>query len=476
MALDFDSRHAPRRAAQYLDLVKAVRSASDADETDWLEWKSQLDLKPANKADKSALVHIARAIVGFANRQPDEALRNVDGYGYFVVGVDPQGYYGVEEIDGVVLKGQIAPIVGDAKWSPTYVHVTAEGRERLPVLVIAVDPPRWGDPIACIRKHVQSPQKDVKDLPEASIFVRRWGQTDRAKATDLDLLSDRLLRRQQILDIDVQVQHGGLTPVLISQDHADAWVSSEHERLMKPLKAELARQAEVARRVSPKDTSLFRLANVIDNLPESRPAAAYRTEVDQYLDDLRNALPSLLPEAAAIAAQRLVLRIHNQSDSHLEGVQVRLSLPHGIRALLPQSAARASNESMLKELPLPPRLYGPRSLAATTHGNPYRPRLPLDSMIRPAGVPAVRPRVRRPEFDTNTVVFPAEDLRVRLHEDLAAVVVISETEISDPVSVSWTATATNMDGEARGTVLVPALHPKSLAELQQEAEAMRDQQ
>ncbi|WP_345528033.1 hypothetical protein [Streptomyces showdoensis] len=104
MALEFDTRRPPVRASQYLELVKAVRAASAADELDWLEWKSTLEFQPKNKADKSARAHLARAIIGFANRQPDVALRNVEGYGLLVVGVDPEGYYGVDELDSVELE------------------------------------------------------------------------------------------------------------------------------------------------------------------------------------------------------------------------------------------------------------------------------------------------------------------------------------------------------------------------------------
>ncbi|NRQ32088.1 hypothetical protein HII36_09590 [Nonomuraea sp. NN258] len=73
MALDFDTRTAPRNHAELKKLVQAVRSASKADETFWLEWKSDLDLNPADKVDKSGRAHVARAIIGFANRMPDTA-------------------------------------------------------------------------------------------------------------------------------------------------------------------------------------------------------------------------------------------------------------------------------------------------------------------------------------------------------------------------------------------------------------------
>ncbi|AZQ32172.1 hypothetical protein EJ357_00670 [Streptomyces cyaneochromogenes] len=221
--MEFDTRRAPVRASHYLELVKAIRAASAADELDWLEWKSTLDFRPRNKADKSARAHLARAIIGFANRQPDVALRNAEGYGFLVVGVDPEGYHGVEEIDSVELERWITPYVGEGiDWRTTYVHVSEDGHEQLPVLIVTVSPPNWGDPIFCIRKEIPPPPrgesdqaKDKDTIREAAIFVRRPGRTDRARATDIDRLGERLLRKHQTLDLTLTVQQGEVTPMTV---------------------------------------------------------------------------------------------------------------------------------------------------------------------------------------------------------------------------------------------------------------------
>ena len=49
----------------------------------------------------------------FANRQPDVARRNAEGYGFLVVGVDPDGCHGVEKIDSVELERWITPYTGE---------------------------------------------------------------------------------------------------------------------------------------------------------------------------------------------------------------------------------------------------------------------------------------------------------------------------------------------------------------------------
>lgn len=53
-----------------------------------------------------------------------------EGYGFLVVGVDREGYHGVEEIDSVELEKWITPYVGeDIDWRTTYVHVSEEGHK-----------------------------------------------------------------------------------------------------------------------------------------------------------------------------------------------------------------------------------------------------------------------------------------------------------------------------------------------------------
>jgi hypothetical protein len=48
MALDFDVSRAAVRLRHKQELVKAVHGAGDADESEWLEWKSTLDLTSAH--------------------------------------------------------------------------------------------------------------------------------------------------------------------------------------------------------------------------------------------------------------------------------------------------------------------------------------------------------------------------------------------------------------------------------------------
>jgi hypothetical protein len=181
MALNFDASTAPRNNAELKKLVQAVRGASQADEGYWLEWKSDLDLNPTDRADKSGRAHVARAIIGFANRMPDTVARFVEGHGFLLAGVSPEGMKGVTQHDITELVRWVEPYVGEeVRWRPTYVEVEGDSGP-VSILIITVDPPRWGDPIFCMRKEV--PASRDKSIPETTIFVRRAnGTTDRAQS------------------------------------------------------------------------------------------------------------------------------------------------------------------------------------------------------------------------------------------------------------------------------------------------------
>ncbi|MFF5790375.1 hypothetical protein ACFY8P_36060 [Streptomyces sp. NPDC012693] len=73
-------------------------------------------------------------------------------------------------------------------------------------------------------------------------------------------------------------------------------------------------------------------------------------------------------------------------------------------------------------------------------------------------------------MDGSTVIFPAEDVRVGLAEDLAPFVAVIKHSLSGTLQVAWTATATNMEGTAQGTVALPVAPAQSLFDLLKEVE------
>jgi hypothetical protein len=94
MSLAVNTSRAPREPSELHNLVRAVEMAGAEDENEWIEWKSLYDL-----SDRKTHATLARHIVGMANRRVEEASRFVDGFGYILVGVEPDNRHGVEPLN-----------------------------------------------------------------------------------------------------------------------------------------------------------------------------------------------------------------------------------------------------------------------------------------------------------------------------------------------------------------------------------------
>jgi hypothetical protein len=159
--LDIDTSRPLKRLAQLRDLIAAVKGAAPTDELDWIEWKVELDLNGHYGQGT-----LARHILGLANRDPDDAKRMTDGYGYVLVGVEPGRCPGMDAIDSAVLDPRIQQFLDEETgptWQPQWVPY-----EETHVLVVIVDPPQHGDPIHTL-------QKQFHKYQAGEIFVRLKG-------------------------------------------------------------------------------------------------------------------------------------------------------------------------------------------------------------------------------------------------------------------------------------------------------------
>jgi hypothetical protein len=107
-----------RSSLELTGLVTAIVAASPNDETDWLEWKSGMDL-----GQKDSHVTIARHILGMANRRVADAVRQAGGCGYIVIGAEPGSVAGVAEADPADLSQAVEVYLGSAgpSWGASYV-------------------------------------------------------------------------------------------------------------------------------------------------------------------------------------------------------------------------------------------------------------------------------------------------------------------------------------------------------------------
>lgn len=338
MALDLDVSRPLRGIDGRRDLVRAIVSAHSGDESDWIEWKSDPDLHA-----KSGCFHVARVILGMANRPVGAAARTCGGFGYVAIGVEPGNLNGVEMPDPsqwidrveVYLKGETGP-----SWE--WMIVPFDGAD---VLVVTVDPPQDGDPPWPLRKELDS-------YRSGTLFVRKAGKTEPALAEDVDALGRRLRAGGgQLPQLFVEVIGDVPVPWLAvaeARKNVDTWVQCERDRLVDEA------QAVDAERTKPGATHDLGLAggsllgepaniqNVVadmqnalrlgafapyQDVPDNRTLEEYTAELDEWATELaEHAVGDLLHRYCGAGHGLVHLRVANNSTQYLPGVEIRVHI------------------------------------------------------------------------------------------------------------------------------------------------------
>lgn len=466
MALDLDTRQALRRPSDLAALVEAIRKANPEDEPDWLEWKSNLDLsRPDGR------FQLARAVLGLSNRLPDRASNHCAGVGYVVVGAEPSNVCGTTRLDPAVVDDALSPYLGGSKgpaWGPIF--VTSGGRD---VLVVIVEPPRYGDPIYTLRKSFNEAQK-------GTVFVRRPGKTARADDADLDALQRRLTAPGQHAALELLVAVVGDVPLhwflpTDRDDHITKWVARQ--------RAELIRQAEEVERGRPQPRTLdldasraeravSALAQIesqkamLENIAQSIGALGFAQRDERTLEEYTASVDAwaeaLGENAWALIAHRFFegrnvirLRVENPTERNLGSVQLRAHFPH--------EGAFADQARPEYDPPPRPRPFGkPKQMPRFDI-----PALSHQPFASPRVADVVLPPRLRLESGSIRMTWDVGDLRPQ-HADESDDIYIMLAEYPDGGSLrgTWTATAKSVDGVASGELLVPVheqpLSPASL--------------
>lgn len=224
MALNIDTSRAIRTLDEREALVRAIEQSSKADETNWLETKSSLDL-----ATTEGKFTIAKAILGMANRAVDVAKQHCDGCAYVVVGADHDGIHGVTQVDHADLSQGLKTYVGSGedapRWSPDYVEIDGKS-----VLVITIEAPAPGHRTRTLRK-------GFKNFKAGTPFVRGIAETDVATPEEVRMLEDRFVTGQAADSVDfdlVPVFSGPFQRFRDLDDGAifEEWASEQRAGLM----------------------------------------------------------------------------------------------------------------------------------------------------------------------------------------------------------------------------------------------------
>ena len=265
---------AVRSRAQQQQLVRAVHTAAAHEqETNYAECKSTVELVGGGARGRAV---IAKAVLGFSNRDPDVAARAMGGCAYLLAGVAPGELGGVRAVDAATLEAQVAPYVRAwVQWRADYVDVDGST-----VLVVTVEPPRWGDPLHPVRK-AYLPDSGGPKLVEGAVYVRRHASTEQASAADIDMVSRRAARRPgDELALDVRpAPDAALHALDISADARGAYIAGERMRLLGPP------AAIGTMRVPPIGALIGR---------EPRSETDFRDDVERYLADLEVNLANAL--------------------------------------------------------------------------------------------------------------------------------------------------------------------------------------
>ncbi len=491
LPLNIDTTTAIRRPADQQALVQAVLAADPTDETAWLEWKSRVDL-----AQAEGRFTVAKGILGLANRHPDHAARTMEGCGYLLVGVEPSNLVGLARVDGADLDNQLRQFLGQKgpQWSPTWIPVNGTH-----VLLVTVDPPRWGDPIHVLHR-------DYGRWYAGTVFVRRGSSTVPANPVEMAELQDRVVRRSDQVRIELTLPTScRIQPIDLCEDELDAWLLAERQALLAPMEQQLARRnaaasaegsaqgrrldlnelrrkrdqrqaaapiltlrdlEELAARrdqgeeLTPADREQLEAAEAkiqammatselvalaMGYQPEERTPKAYISEVEAHLAAARAAaVDRAMIAATREGVGRLQLVAANPTDRNFTNILVEVQVDAPIRAV---DAREADDLRSEPELPARPRRWGARRRQNWLTGLVPRP-----ALERIEAAPLLR-NVSIEQGPPCRMQWRIDHLPPRGRTELAPVsVLIGPEHAGQTVVAQWTATARDADGVVTGTL------------------------
>lgn len=466
MAIDLDLSRPLRGIDGRRDLVRAILGAHPSDESEWLEWKTDLDLNT-----KPGCFHVAKAVLGMANRPVEVAARWCGGVGYLAVGVEPESLPGISMPDPsqwiqrveVYLKSETGP-----SWE--WMIVPVDGKD---VLVVTVDPPQDGDPPWPLRKELDA-------YRSGTLFIRKPGKTEPALAEDVDALAQRVVAGgSQLPQLLVEVVGDVPVPWLDgaeARDDVGIWVQGERDRHMKIAQALEKRRNRPARTLDATDRSgalglagdlmaqqakwqktTADLQNAmttgalgqLQGEPDQRTLEDYTIELDAWATELGEpALNDLLRRYCDAGHGLVHLRVTNNSTQYLPGVEVRLHFPF-------EQAKGFEDVPDGARLPRPPRPHG-EAKPGPLDGRSFMsglstPILPAIADFRPAHF-----RDTSIEDGSIKVTLETGDLRPTATYDGEEFYAFLPMRPADGLlHATWTATVQNRDGIIEGHLAVP---------------------
>jgi len=294
------------------ELITAVLEADEQDENDWVEWKSTLDL-----TQPRGLVHVSRAILGFANRDPQNGQQPFGGTAYLLIGVTPGTLQGVEPVDFEKLQPKLARYLGTPGPSWRHHYVPPAEDPALRVLVIEVPAPKPGQYPYPWHTDYQPADRTETRAASGTLFVRRGSRTERANYGEVLMLAARAAqgaapRRLTDLGLEVTVLNSAapLRTASVPDAAIEEWLERRRQVLLAPTVPDARRALGFSRLLSDSDIR------------------TYSREVDAYLEKCRPLVKGVIVAAMMRDGMNgFLVNVTNLSDDHLADVEVRVVLP-----------------------------------------------------------------------------------------------------------------------------------------------------
>jgi hypothetical protein len=413
MGLNINTDREIRTVDELTDLVREVVGAPvDTQETRWIEWKSTLDL------DKAAgRFTVGKAILGFANRSPEVAARTCKGAAYLVVGAEPGGAVGVNPVDHAILAQKIKSYADGPRWTPYYIDHSG-----VKVLVIAVAPPRNGDPIYVL-------QTTFDKAEAGTVFHRGPGLTERAGPNEMAMLQERFIRGVQTPDLDIELSVEAQPLIRIDTDVATLrdWL----DRREKYIRANCKPRGSTPNPDNPGFIGAHVFANAFAN---PKDAQEFEGRVQDHMNkcDAR-LLRNILREIAISQENKVTAVVANHTDDPIERVQLTVFLQS--RAILAYSGA--PSETPMPELPRWPDAFD--SL--------HRGYQPLSGMYSPDDLAGVGYAAVTTREDGVELTFNIGDMRPGEVVEAQPITVIAANPTPEQIPVTLTASSMNRRGK-----------------------------
>jgi Putative DNA-binding domain len=441
MALDLDTRSAIRHP-DLGRIVRAVLNADEHDESDWIEWKTDLDL-----TTKKGCFPIARAILGMANRLSASASLVCGGLGYVIVGVEPQNLTGTQGADPADLDQLLTPWLGGVE-GPQYTPIYVQFEEKK-VLVVVVEAPKLGDPIYTLRKEFDGAR-------DGDVFVRKSGRTERASSLDIRALCERAkadsAAPELVVSLVGNVPLSWFAATKVNGALAE-WVGTKRNEI------EAAARAEEFRRNHGTNPALGHFAEHLVRLrdltqhmtnltiwPERRTLDEYLAEVAAWAGDVTGAGPAVIIDRYLQAGHgMLAVNVHNPSGRYLRNLMVEVHLES-------DQLTFQEPESHPAHLPPVPGTYGKTSPAFPTIPSVGPP---IYSALSRAISGVTERKTSWTEQQSFKIMFNVGDLR---QEGTASsethYLVLLERPPGGVLKGTWKATVPEVHGVMRGTLAV----------------------